>query len=193
LDDGADQPLGLPQRQVKHGPERQRRQDRQRGILALPAWGGTRLSRPSRDRLVGEPHGQAAALAQAGVILTPVRDLVLLFGDMVAAVLVQLKRQDGCPRSDQRASYAGPVPGATGGSMQQGRVSAHFFRILLIRSNRRGTDPYARWCGRGGAVRRPPISIIPGCITFDSTAGTARIGQSRAKNRGYQRNLSIIF
>jgi len=29
----------------------------------------------------------------------------------------------------------------------------------LIRSNRRGTDPYARWCGRGGAVRRPPIPI----------------------------------
>jgi hypothetical protein len=22
-----------------------------------------------------------------------------------------------------------------------------------------GTDPYARWCGRGGAVRRPPIPI----------------------------------
>jgi len=29
----------------------------------------------------------------------------------------------------------------------------------LIRSNRRGTDPYARWCGRGGAARRPPIPI----------------------------------
>jgi RNA-directed DNA polymerase len=25
--------------------------------------------------------------------------------------------------------------------------------------NRRGTDPYARWCGRGGAARRPPIPI----------------------------------
>ena len=29
----------------------------------------------------------------------------------------------------------------------------------LIRSNRRGTDPYARWCGRGGIVRCPPIPI----------------------------------
>ena len=29
----------------------------------------------------------------------------------------------------------------------------------LTRSNRRGTDPYARWCGRGGAARRPPIPI----------------------------------
>jgi hypothetical protein len=34
------------------------------------------------------------------------------------------------------------------------------FRPKLNRSNRRGTDPYARWCGRGDAVRRPPIPII---------------------------------
>jgi hypothetical protein len=27
-------------------------------------------------------------------------------------------------------------------------------------SNRRGTDPYARWCGRGGAARLPPIPIF---------------------------------
>ena len=31
----------------------------------------------------------------------------------------------------------------------------------LIRSNRRGTDPYARWCGRGDAARRPLIPINP--------------------------------
>ena len=30
---------------------------------------------------------------------------------------------------------------------------------LTIRTNRRGTDPYARWCGRGGTVRCPPIPI----------------------------------
>ena len=24
------------------------------------------------------------------------------------------------------------------------------------------TDPYARWCGRGGAVRLPPIPIVAG-------------------------------
>src|SRR5262249_36787511 len=29
----------------------------------------------------------------------------------------------------------------------------------LTRSNRRGTDPYARWCGRGGAARCPPVPI----------------------------------
>jgi hypothetical protein len=33
------------------------------------------------------------------------------------------------------------------------------FCSSLTRSNRRGTDPYARWCGRGDAARRPPIPI----------------------------------
>jgi hypothetical protein len=33
--------------------------------------------------------------------------------------------------------------------------------LSITRSNRRGTDPYARWCGRGGVARRPPISINP--------------------------------
>jgi hypothetical protein len=32
-------------------------------------------------------------------------------------------------------------------------------RPSLTRSNRRGADPYARWCGRGGAAMRPPIPI----------------------------------
>ncbi len=32
-------------------------------------------------------------------------------------------------------------------------------RPSLTRSNRRGTDPYARWCGRG-AARHPPIPIM---------------------------------
>ena len=32
-------------------------------------------------------------------------------------------------------------------------------RKHLTLLNRRGTDPYARWCRRGGAVRRPPIRI----------------------------------
>src|SRR5258706_3680187 len=30
----------------------------------------------------------------------------------------------------------------------------------LTQCNRRGTDPYARWCGRGGIARCPPILII---------------------------------
>ena len=33
-------------------------------------------------------------------------------------------------------------------------------RPSLTRSNRRVRDPYARWCGRGGTARCPPIPII---------------------------------
>ena len=40
-------------------------------------------------------------------------------------------------------------------------------RPSLTRSNRRGTDPYARWCGRGGAARRPPIPINGADLTRD--------------------------
>ncbi len=32
-------------------------------------------------------------------------------------------------------------------------------RPSLTRSNHRGTDPYARWCGRDGPARHPPIPI----------------------------------
>src|SRR5512132_966730 len=41
----------------------------------------------------------------------------------------------------------------------------------LTRSNRRGTDPYARWCGRGGAARLPPIpiSVTEGAANADKT------------------------
>ena len=35
-------------------------------------------------------------------------------------------------------------------------------RPSLTQSNRRGTDPYARWCGRGGIERCPPIPINGG-------------------------------
>jgi len=33
---------------------------------------------------------------------------------------------------------------------------------MLNPPNRRGTDPYARWCGRGGIARCPPIPIDVG-------------------------------
>src|SRR5512135_375402 len=38
--------------------------------------------------------------------------------------------------------------------------------VALTRSNRRGTDPYARWCGRGGAARLPPIPINTLCLSL---------------------------
>src|SRR6476659_8651390 len=36
----------------------------------------------------------------------------------------------------------------------------------LTQSNRRGTDPYARWWGRGGIARCPPIPIYGADLPF---------------------------
>ena len=68
-------------------------------------------------------------------------------------------------------SGRGPMvhqPGAKPCSV--GLSNAHFkslglpsygsMHVSVICSNRRGTDPYARWCGRGGAARLPPIPIF---------------------------------
>src|SRR3954463_1034853 len=97
---GADQPFGLPVRQTKHGLERQRRQDRQVGILGLPAPARAPLGLPRLDRLVRKPDRQAAAPAQALVVIAPVRDLARLLRDVAASVLVQLEGQGGHAGSD---------------------------------------------------------------------------------------------
>src|SRR5215212_9471237 len=115
-DDGADQPFGLPVRQPEHGLERQRRQDRQVGILGLPAPARAPLGLPRLDRLVRKPDRHAAAPAQALVVLAPVRDLALLLRDVVASVLVQLEGQGGHPGSDEGPPcYLDRAPGATRG------------------------------------------------------------------------------
>src|SRR3981189_406274 len=43
----------------------------------------------------------------------------------------------------------------------------------LTRSNRRGTDPYARWWGRGGTARCPPIPISDPSRSLSVAFGTA--------------------
>src|SRR5215211_3294275 len=107
-----DQPLALAQRQPKHGPERQGREDGELRIPGLAASGGARLGGPGRDCFVGEPDRQAAALPQAGVVLAPVRDRVLLAWNVVSAGLVQLERQGGRPRSDKGSPPTPPSSSA---------------------------------------------------------------------------------
>ena len=79
-DDGADQALGLAQRQAEHRTQRQRRRDRQSRVAGLPTPRGARLGFPGRDRLLGEPHRQAAALTQRHVVGGRVLRPVLLLG-----------------------------------------------------------------------------------------------------------------
>src|SRR5215218_3638489 len=113
-DDGADQPFGLPERQAEDGSQGQRRQDRQGGVVGLSAPGRPWLGLPRLDGVIGEPDRQAPALAQAGVVLTPVRYPALLLGDMVAAVLVQLEGHAGHPGAGEGSScYSGPPSSAT--------------------------------------------------------------------------------
>jgi hypothetical protein len=83
-DDGADQPLGLPQRQMEHRPQRQPGQNRQRRIMRLPARRGPAFCIPTRNRLLAEPHRQAAELAQTCIIGSPIRHPALLLRDVMA-------------------------------------------------------------------------------------------------------------
>src|SRR5215813_411756 len=58
----------------------------------------------------------------------------------------------------------GPLVRALQCVLQIARPPVLVRRVLAKLSNRRGTDPYARWCGRGGAVRRPPIPMCAGHV-----------------------------
>ena len=93
VDDGADQALGLAQRQAEHRAQGEGCQDGERRVAGLPAWGGAGRCPPGFDCFVREPYGEAAALAQGCVIGSRVGDPVFLPRDMVSAVLVQLERR----------------------------------------------------------------------------------------------------
>ena len=97
LQDGADQPLGLAQRQAEHGSQGQRRRDRQIGVGGLPAPAGARRCHPGRDCLRREPDRQAAAGAQAGVILGPVGHPVPLLGNVAATGRLGFERHGRGP------------------------------------------------------------------------------------------------
>src|SRR3954451_19046432 len=114
-DDGADQPFGLAKRQAEDGAQGQRRQDRQGRVVGLSAPGRPWLGLPRLDGVIGEPDRQAPALAEAGVVLAPVRYPALLPGNTVAAVLVQLEGHAGHPGAGERSScYSGSTCSATG-------------------------------------------------------------------------------
>ncbi|MEO9191725.1 MAG: hypothetical protein ABI224_17230, partial [Acetobacteraceae bacterium] len=63
--------------------------------MRLPAGCGAPLGAPGRDCSLGEPDGQAAALAQRSIVLRPIRDLVPLLRDMMAAILIRFERHNG--------------------------------------------------------------------------------------------------
>src|SRR6266436_8397663 len=99
-DDGADQPFGLPQSQAEHDAQRQRRRDRQGRIVWLTAPRSPWFGAPGRDRLFAEPHRQTATLAQASIIFRPVRYPILLPGDVMTAIGIDLERHGRTSQED---------------------------------------------------------------------------------------------
>src|SRR5271154_1702571 len=83
------------QSQAEHGAQRQRRRDRQGRIVGLTAPRGPWFCAPGRDRLFGEPHRQAATLAQGSIIFRPVRYPILLLRNVVTAIGVGLEWHGG--------------------------------------------------------------------------------------------------
>src|SRR4051794_28385481 len=53
---------------------------------------------PGRDRLFAEPDRQTATLAQASIIFRPVRYPILLPGDVMTAIGIDLERHGGHPK-----------------------------------------------------------------------------------------------
>ena len=94
-DDGPEQPLSLAQSQTIDGAQRQRRGDRQVGVVRLPTSRGPWLSTPARDRRGGEPHHQAAALAQRLIVFSPIRHLMPLLRDVVTTIGIGLEWHGG--------------------------------------------------------------------------------------------------
>ena len=81
----------------EHGSQRQRRLDRRSRVVGLTTACRAGLGPPGGNRLVREPDRQTASLAQAGVILGPVRHPVPLLGNSVPASGVGFERHGRCP------------------------------------------------------------------------------------------------
>src|SRR5438309_1052087 len=82
----------------EHDAQRQRRRNRQGRIVGLTAPRGPWFGAPGRDRLFAEPDRQTATLAQASIIFRPVRYPILLLGDVVTAIGIDLEWHGGHPR-----------------------------------------------------------------------------------------------
>ena len=60
----------------------------------------------------------------------------------------------------------------------------------LTPSNRRVRDPYARWCGRGGTARCPPIPIIGASRPLPRVPGVPLLKRQRAFSLGRRNAFS---
>src|SRR3954471_2338094 len=128
-DDRADQAFGLAQGQAEYRLERQPRRDRQRRVVRLTARRGAGLGVPGRDRRLGEPDGQAAALSQGRIVFGPVGDPAPLFRDAVTAISIGLERHEGSRSQNGSSSYASYPRTPTARFVQQAPTGREDLRI----------------------------------------------------------------
>ena len=86
---------------------------------------GPWFSAPSRDRGLGKPDRQAPTLTQGGIIVRPIRDLVPLLRNMMAAIGIHLERHGAHPENGApplRRPVPDPKPVR---SVQQGRDKSY--------------------------------------------------------------------
>ena len=152
-DDGADQSFGLPQRQAEHRSQCQRRGDCQSRIAWLATRCRPRLSTPGRDRRLGEPDCQAAALTKRCVIVRPVRHPVPLSRDVVATGGIGFERHDGLPMSGTAATS---IPR---GSRHQPADPCN--KVACRRTMHCTAMPGGGWIALGSISRRSARSAAP--------------------------------
>ena len=97
LEDGGEQPLGLPQRQPEPRSQLQRRCDRQARRARRTTRRSARRRFPLLDCLLADPEREAATLAQGGVELGPIRHCALRPGNVMATSGIGLVRHSGRP------------------------------------------------------------------------------------------------
>ena len=145
LQDRADQPLGLAQRQAEHHTECQGSGNRQIGVAGLTAPTGAWLSLPGLYRLGRKPHGQATPGTQARIVRCPVGDLVSLLRNVMPAVAVGFERHGRRPSTIEGSPPYQPTRGRPPRRPVQQRVAdpvqptASYWKITLSANNHKGS------------------------------------------------------
>jgi hypothetical protein len=90
VQEGADHPFGLAQRQTEDSVQHEGRRDREVGVAGLPARRRPWRRLPLRDRLAADPERQAAVLAKRYIVLRPVENAPLRPQDVVTVSSIRL-------------------------------------------------------------------------------------------------------
>src|SRR5664279_2661579 len=155
------------------------------GTASTAVWG--RRSKTSKGGNRGRGYGGGAGSHSLGPVATTVCSLAPVenttaspSGTDRTASLGAAVEQHGRQRSWPLVSRPeqSPLCGALQCSLQIARSPILVRNALAQLLEPPYTDPYVRWCGRGGAERLPPIPIIG---TFETCRRTMRMSVHRGR------------